>query len=100
MFHIGMPYWGKRPPVKRGYNNKIVDPIRMKQMYRIKLISNTALIIKSLLLNRIIEKLLFESLQTNLIINFCYPFLITLIHHSNNVKQIYFMFILFQNKCL
>jgi hypothetical protein len=63
------------PPVKRGYNNKIVDPIRMKQMYRIKLISNTALIIKSLLLNRIIEKLLFESLQTNLIINFCYPFL-------------------------
>ena len=63
------------PPVKRGYNNKIVDPIRMKQMYRIKLISNTALITKSLLLNRIIEKLLFESLQTNLIINFCYPFL-------------------------
>ena len=63
------------PPVERGYNSKIFDPIRMKQMFRIELISNTALITKSLLLNRNIEKLLFESLQTNLIINFCYPFL-------------------------
>ena len=47
----------------------------MKQMLKIELKRNTALITKSLLLNRNIEKLLFESLQTNLIINFCYPFL-------------------------
>ena len=63
------------PPVERGYNSKIFDLIRVKQMFRIELISNTALITKSLLLNRNIEKLLFESLQTNLIINFCYSFL-------------------------
>jgi hypothetical protein len=49
------------------YYTLLFDPIRMKQMYRIELISNTALITKSLLLNRNIEKLLFESLQTNLI---------------------------------
>ena len=68
-------YTPHHPPVERGYNSNIFDPIRLKHMFRIELISNTALITKSLLLNRNIEKLLFEFLQTNLIINFCYPFL-------------------------
>ena len=56
--------WKVRNDIK--YNNKNFDTIEMKQMLKIELKSNTALITKSLFLNKKIGKLLFESLQTNL----------------------------------
>ena len=48
------------------YNNNKFDAIQIKQMLKIELKSNTALIIKSSLLNKNIGKLLFENLQTKL----------------------------------
>jgi hypothetical protein len=48
------------------YNNKKIDTMKIKQMIKIELKSNTALIIKSPLLNKNIGKLLFENLQTKL----------------------------------
>ena len=42
------------------------DTLKIKQMLKIELKSNTALITKSLLLNKNIEQLLFENLQTKL----------------------------------
>jgi hypothetical protein len=48
------------------YNNKKIDTMKIKQMINIELKSNTALIIKSPLLNKNIGKLLFENLQTKL----------------------------------
>jgi hypothetical protein len=48
------------------YNNKKFDTIKIKQMLKIELKSNTALITKSPILNKNIGKLLFENLQTKL----------------------------------
>ena len=43
------------------------DTIKIKQMLKIKLKSNTALITKSLLLDKNIGKLSFENLQTKIV---------------------------------
>ena len=48
------------------YNNKKFDTLKIKQMLKIELKSNTALITKSPILNKNIGKLLFENLQTKL----------------------------------
>jgi hypothetical protein len=48
------------------YDNKNFDTIKVRQMLKIEIKSNTALITKSLFLKKNIGKLLFESLQTNL----------------------------------
>jgi regulatory protein YycH of two-component signal transduction system YycFG len=53
--------WKFRNDIK--YNNKKFDTLKIKQMLKIELKSNTALITKSLLLNKNIGKLLFENLQ-------------------------------------
>jgi hypothetical protein len=45
-------------------NNKEIYTIKIKQMLKLELKSNTALITKSPLLNKNIGKLLFENLQT------------------------------------
>ena len=47
-------------------NNKKFDTIKIKQMLKIELKSNTALNTKFPLLNKNIGKLLFENLQTKL----------------------------------
>ena len=56
--------WKIRNDIK--YDNTNFDTMKMKQMLKIEIKSNTALIIKSFFLNKNIGKLLFESLQTNL----------------------------------
>jgi hypothetical protein len=56
--------WKFRNDIK--YNNNKFDTIKIKQMLKIELKSNTALITKFPLLNKNIGKLLFENLQTNL----------------------------------
>jgi hypothetical protein len=56
--------WKFRNDIK--YNNKKIDTLKIKQMLKIELKSNTAVITKSLLLNINIGKLLFENLQTKL----------------------------------
>jgi hypothetical protein len=56
--------WKFRNEIK--YNNIKFDTLKIKQMLKIELKSNTALITKSLLLNKNIGKLLFENLQTKL----------------------------------
>jgi hypothetical protein len=56
--------WKFRNDIK--YNNKKIDTLKIKQMLKIELKSNTAVITKSLLLNNNIGKLLFENLQTKL----------------------------------
>ena len=48
------------------YNNTKIDTIKIKQILKIVITSNTALITKSPLLNKNIGKLLFENLQTKL----------------------------------
>ena len=57
--------WKFRNDIK--YNNKKFDTIKIKQMLKIELKINTALITKSLLLNKNIGKLLSENLQTKLV---------------------------------
>ena len=59
--------WKFRNDIK--YNNTKIDTLNIKQMLKIELKSNTALITKSLLLNKNIGKLLFENLQTKLTYN-------------------------------
>ena len=56
--------WKIRNDIK--YDNTNFDTMKMKQMLKIEIKSNTALIIKFFFLNKNIGKLLFESLQTNL----------------------------------
>ena len=56
--------WKFRKDIK--YNNNKFDTIKIKEMLKIELKSNTALITKYLLLKTNIGKLLFENLQTNL----------------------------------
>ena len=56
--------WKFRNDIK--YNNKKIDTLKIKQMLKIELKCNTALITKSSLLNKNIGKLLFENLQTKL----------------------------------
>jgi hypothetical protein len=59
-----IPPFSNRNDIK--YNNKKIDTLKIKQMLKIELKSNTAVITKSLLLNNNIGKLLFENLQTKL----------------------------------
>ena len=56
--------WKFRNDIK--YNNKKIDTLKIKQMLKIELKCNTALITKSSLLNKNIGKLLFENRQTKL----------------------------------
>ena len=56
--------WKFRNYIK--YNNNKFDTIKIKQMLKIELKSNTALITNFPLLNKNIGKLLFENLQTKL----------------------------------
>ena len=56
--------WKFRNDIK--YNTKTNDTLKIKQMLKIELKTNTALIKKSLLLNKNIGKLLFENQQTKL----------------------------------
>ena len=56
--------WKFRNDIK--YNNNKFDTIKIKQMLKIELKSNTALITNFPLLNKNIGKLLFENLQTKL----------------------------------
>jgi hypothetical protein len=56
--------WKFRNDIK--YNNNKFDTIKIKQMLKIELKSNTALNTKFPLLNKNIGKLLFENLQTKL----------------------------------
>jgi hypothetical protein len=56
--------WKFRNDIK--YNNEKIDTLKIKQMLKIELKSNTAVITNSLLLNNNIGKLLFENLQTKL----------------------------------
>jgi hypothetical protein len=57
--------WKFRNDIK--YNKKKNDTMKIKQMLKIELKGNTALITKSLLLNKTIRQLLFENLQTKLV---------------------------------
>jgi hypothetical protein len=64
MFVAKWAIWKFRNDIK--YNNKKINTLKIKQMLKIELKSNTALITKSPLLNKNIGKLLFEILQTKL----------------------------------
>jgi hypothetical protein len=64
MFVAKWTIWKFRNDIK--YNNKKINTLKIKQMLKIELKSNTALITKSLLLNENIGKLLYENLQTKL----------------------------------
>jgi hypothetical protein len=64
MFIAKWAIWKFRNDIK--YNNTKIDTIKIKQMLKIVIKSNTALITKSPLLNKNIGKLLFENLQTKL----------------------------------
>ena len=64
MFIANWAIWKFRNDIK--YNNTSIDTIKIKQMLKIELKSNTALITKSLLLNENIGKLLYENLQIKL----------------------------------
>jgi hypothetical protein len=61
MFVAKWTIWKFRNDIK--YNNKKINTLKIKQMLKIELKSNTALITKSLLLNENIGKLLYENLQ-------------------------------------
>ena len=64
MFVAKWAIWKFRNDIK--YNNTKIDTIKIKQILKIVITSNTALITKSPLLNKNIGKLLFENLQTKL----------------------------------
>ena len=64
MFIAKWAIWKFRNDIK--YNNTKIDTIKIKQMLKIVIKRNTALITKSPLLNKNIGKLLFENLQTKL----------------------------------
>ena len=64
MFVAKWTIWKFRNDIK--YNNKKINTLKIKQMLKIELKSNTALITKSLLLNENIGKLLYENLQIKL----------------------------------
>ena len=64
MFIAKWAIWKFRNDIK--YNNTNIDTIKIKQMLKIVIKCNTALITKSPLLNKNIGKLLFENLQTKL----------------------------------
>ena len=64
MFIAKWAIWKFRNDIK--YNNTKIDTIKIKQMLKIVIKSNTALITKSPILNKNIGKLLFENLQTKL----------------------------------
>ena len=64
MFIAKWAIWKFRNDIK--YNNTKIATIKIKQMLKIVIKRNTALITKSPLLNKNIGKLLFENLQTKL----------------------------------
>ena len=64
MFVAKWAIWKFRNDIK--YNNTKIDTIKIKQILKIVITSNTVLTTKSPLLNNNIGKLLFENLQTKL----------------------------------